>query len=313
MMTDIAPDTAPNTAPDTVSVREVGLRDGLQLIKTRLDTETKLAWIKAQAGAGFAEIEVTSFVPPAILPQFCDAAAVLAGALQIDGLLPTALVPNLKGAVLALQAGAQKITFVLSVSESHNRANVRRSTDDSLAMFRDLMAVRDQYAGARIGVALATSFGCSIEGAVSARRVVEVATEVAAAGADEINLADTVGYGDPVHVGGIFRDVASAVGPVPLAAHFHDTRGLGLANVMAAFDAGVRRFDAALGGLGGCPFAPGASGNIATEDTVHLFDRLGVASGVDLAALLDVRRALCDWLPDERLEGRLLGAGPARR
>ena len=303
---------SPATSPD-VSIREVGLRDGLQLISTRLDTAIKLDWIKAQTASGFAEIEVTSFVPPSILPQFSDAADVLAGAKKIDQLLPTVLVPNLKGAMLAMDAGAQKITYVLSVSESHSMSHVRRSTDTSLAMLHEVLEERGRRTDTIISVALATSFGCSIEGAVSETRVAEIAESLANAGIDEINLADTVGYGDPVQVKRVFRNVASVAGDIPLAAHFHDTSGLGLANVTAAFEAGVRRFDAALGGLGGCPFAPGASGNIATEDSVHLFGLLGANTGIDLEALLDVRRQLAGWLPSEKLEGRLLGAGPANR
>ena len=298
---------------DRVILREVGLRDGLQLIKSRLDTAIKLSWIRAQAEVGFTEIEVTSFVPISVLPQFADAAAVLVDAQKIGNLLPSVLVPNLRGAVMAMDAGAKKITFVLSVSDAHNRANVRKTTNDSLAMLRDVLAERDNRQNIKIATALATSFGCSIEGAVSEERVIQIAEILASQGVDEINLADTVGYGDPVQVGRIFKDVRKAVGELPLAAHFHDTRGLGLANVMAALDAGVRRFDSALGGLGGCPFAPGASGNIATEDTVHLFDRLGIVSGVDLGALLKVRHQLAEWLPEEKLEGRLLGAGPANK
>ena len=298
---------------DRVILREVGLRDGLQLNKSRLDTAIKLSWIRAQAEVGFTEIEVTSFVPISVLPQFADAAEVLVDAQKIGNLLPSVLVPNLRGAVMAMDAGARKITFVLSVSDAHNRANVRKSTDDSLAMLRDVLAERDNRQNIKIATALATSFGCSIEGAVPEARVIQIAEILASQGVDEINLADTVGYGDPAQVGRIFTDVQRAVGDLPLAAHFHDTRGLGLANVMAALDAGVRRFDSALGGLGGCPFAPGASGNIATEDTVHLFDRLGIDSGVDLGALLKVRHQLAEWLPREKLEGRLLGAGPADR
>ncbi len=298
---------------DRVILREVGLRDGLQLIKSRLDTAIKLSWIRAQAEVGFTEIEVTSFVPISVLPQFADAGAVLADAQNIENLLPSVLVPNLRGAVMAMDAGARKITFVLSVSDAHNRANVRQSTDDSLAMLCDVLAERDNRQNIKISTALATSFGCSIEGAVSEARVTQIAEILASQGIDEINLADTVGYADPAQVGRIFTDVQKAVGKLPLAAHFHDTRGLGLANVMAALDAGVRRFDSALGGLGGCPFAPGASGNIATEDTVHLFDRLGIDSGIDLVALLKVRHQLAEWLPTEKLEGRLLGAGPADR
>ncbi len=298
---------------DQVILREVGPRDGLQLIKSRLDTSIKLTWIRAQAEVGFTEIEVTSFVPISVLPQFADAVTVLADAQKIGKLLPSVLVPNLRGAVLAMDAGAKKITFVLSVSESHNKANVRQSTDDSLAMLREVVAERNNRQNIKIATALATSFGCSIEGAVSETRVTQIAEILAKQGIDEINLADTVGYGDPVQVGRIFTNVKVAVGELPLAAHFHDTRGLGLANLMAALDAGVRRFDSALGGLGGCPFAPGASGNIATEDTVHLFNKLGIESGIDLDALLEVRRQLAKWLPSEKLEGRLLGAGPAKQ
>ena len=298
---------------DRVILREVGPRDGLQLIKSQLDTPIKLAWIRAQAEVGFTEIEVTSFVPISVLPQFADAVTVLADSQKIGNLLPSVLVPNLRGAVLAMDAGAKKITFVLSVSESHNKANVRQTTDDSLAMLREVVAERDNRQNIKIATALATSFGCSIEGAVSETRVTQIAEILAKQGVDEINLADTVGYGDPVQVGRIFTDVKVAVGELPLAAHFHDTRGLGLANLMAALDAGVRRFDSALGGLGGCPFAPGASGNIVTEDTVHLFNKLGIESGIDLDALLEVRRQLAKWLPKEKLEGRLLEAGPARQ
>lgn len=298
---------------DKVILREVGPRDGLQMIKSQLDTDIKLAWIKAQAETGFNEIEVTSYVPVSVLPQFADASLVLSGAKKIGGLLPSVLVPNLRGAVMAMDAGAKKITFVLSVSESHNMANVQQNTKASLAMLRDVTAKRESRKDITIATALATSFGCSIEGAVSEARVNEIVEQVVEAGVDEINLADTVGYGDPEQVKRIFTDVKRTVGDLPIAAHFHDTRGLGLANVVAALDAGVRRFDSALGGLGGCPFAPGASGNITTEDTVHLFDRLGINSGIDLAALLEVRRQLAQWLPDEKLEGKLFAAGPADR
>ena len=292
-----------------VTVREVGLRDGLQLVKRPLDTDKKLDWIRAQAATGFTEIEVTSFVPPALLPQFADAAEVLQGASVVAGLTASALVLNIRGAIRAIDAGARKITFVLSASEAHNQSNVRCSTDDSLAMFRELAAeirTRDDIA---LAGAIATSFGCSIQGEVRESRVLLIAATMADAGAIEINLADTVGYAHPRQVTRIFDDVAREVGQVLLAAHFHDTRGLGLANVVAAFDSGVRRFDAALGGLGGCPFAPGASGNIATEDTVYLLECLGADTGVDIQALLDLRERMPIWLPSESLGGKLATAG----
>ena len=297
---------------DNVIVREVGLRDGLQLIESQLDTETKIAWVRNQARAGFKEIEVTSIVPPSILPQFADAADVLQRANAIDGLTASVLVPNLKGGLRAIESGARKITFVLSASEAHNYSNVRSTTDDSLTMFRDLVKARANNAAIAISGAIATAFGCSIQGAVSMAKVRDIALAMAEAGADEINLADTVGYAHPPLVASVFEEVSAVVGDIPLAAHFHDTRGLGLANVVAAYDAGVRRFDAALGGLGGCPFAPGASGNIATEDTVYLLECLGANTGVDLDALLNVRQQLQHWLPCESLNGRLSRAGLAK-
>lgn len=297
---------------DHVTVREVGLRDGLQLVKSVLDTDSKLEWIRAQAATGFKEIEVTSFVPPAILPQFADAGQVMAGALEIDALTPSTLVPNLKGALKAIDAGAPKITFVLSASEAHNQSNVRRSTDASLAMFKALAAEVAAEPQVELACIIATSFGCSIQGEVAEARVVEIAEALAEMGAAEIGLADTVGYAHPRQVTRLFHTVAQGVGDVPLAAHFHDTRGFGLANVVAAFDQGVRRFDAALGGLGGCPFAPGASGNIATEDTVHLLECLGADTGIDLGALLALRGRLPHWLPGEPLGGKLFEAGLER-
>jgi len=299
----------------TVSVRETGLRDGLQMVATILPTETKIAWCRAQAASGFAEMEVTSFVPPSILPQYADASDVLAAANAVGGLLASVLVPNLKGAMRAMDRGARKINFVLSASESHNRSNVRKSTEDSLADLREILAEREtrgQTHSTAIGCGLATSFGCSFEGAVPVSRVASLAAQIAEAGVDEVNLADTVGYATPLQVREIIAAVRGETGDTPLAAHFHDTRGLGLANVVAAAEAGIRRFDASLGGLGGCPFAPGATGNIATEDAVYLLESLGLPTGIDLGALLAVRTQLDGWMQGERLEGRLSKAGPAK-
>lgn len=296
----------------TVIIREVGLRDGLQLVRAVVPTKIKLQWCQQQAAAGFREIEVTSFVPPTLLPQFADAATVLSGALTIEGLDASVLVPNVKGADRAIAAGAGAINFVLSASESHNQANVRCSTETSLAMFREILQQRKTQSSPRIAGIISTSFGCSIEGDICERRVTTIAEAMAAAGADEISLADTVGYANPRQVSRLFRDVAAAIGAIPLAAHFHDTRGMGLANAVAAYDVGVRRFDAALGGLGGCPYAPGASGNIATEDCVYLFESIGANTVIDLQALLALRANLDRWLPGERLYGTLLRAGIAK-
>lgn len=296
-----------------VEVREVGLRDGIQGIKTFFPTEAKKAWIAAEAAAGVPEIEVCSFVPAKVMPQFADAEAVGMAALQLPGLCVSALVPNLKGAERGLASGVHKLNFVLSVSESHNLANVRRTPWDSLEQFKLVAQVRDEAArrGARVVLAggLATSFGCSIEGPVSERAVLDLTEAYAAAGADEVVLADTVGYANPSQVRRLFTQAARVIGDVPLAAHFHDTRGLGLANVDAALEAGVRRFDASLAGLGGCPVAPGATGNIVMEDLVFMLEAMGLRTGVDLDALLPGRQIIAGNLPNEQLHGRLAKAG----
>ncbi|MEM9602673.1 MAG: hydroxymethylglutaryl-CoA lyase [Pseudomonadota bacterium] len=294
----------------TACVREVGLRDGLQLTATRLDTETKLEWIRRQAAAGFREIEVTSFVPPKLLPQFADAAEVVAGANAVADLTAVSLVLNLKGAERAIAAGARHLTYVVSASEAHSQSNVRCSTDEAVARFPDIVALSREH-GAFVGAAISTSFGCSLQGHVAPEQVLAIVAELSRMGAGEITLADTVGYASPTAVSALFTAAAGQTDG-PLAAHFHDTRGLGLANVVAAADAGVRHFDASLGGLGGCPFAPGASGNIATEDCVYLLENLGLATGVDIDAMLAVRNQLDRWLPGETLYGKLALAGPAR-
>lgn len=295
-------------------IREVGPRDGLQMVKTILPAARKLEWCRAVAAAGIREVEVTSFVPAAVLPQFADAAQVARGALAIDAIRPSVLVPNLKGAELALGLGMPVIAYVLSASEAHNLANVRRTTDESLADFARIVAARDAATGPRATLAgcIATAFGCTIQGAVPESRVVELAERYAQMGADEIVVADTVGYGDPAAVRRIMKPVLSAVAPLPVACHFHDTRGLGLANVTAAVEAGVRAFDASLGGLGGCPFAPGATGNIDTEDTAFLLEQLGFDTGVDVEALVAFRRRVEGWLPEEHFSGAIARAGLPR-
>lgn len=296
-----------------VTVREVGPRDGLQLVSRPMQTATKLDWITRQAETGFAEIEVTSFVPPKLLPQFADAAEVTTGANALPNLTASALALNLQGGIRALQAGAKVVNFVLSASEAHNQSNVRCDTEASIRAFRGLLDWQWQNAPqTRVTAAIATSFGCSLQGDVAEAQVCAIAAELAEAKAAEITLADTVGYANPVQVKRLFQAVAAEVGDVPLAAHFHDTRGMGLANVLAALDCGITKFDAALAGLGGCPFAPGASGNIATEDTVYMLEAMGLRTGVDLDALLRLREALTGWLPDEPLQGRLGKAGIAR-
>lgn len=303
------------TIPDEVDLREVGLRDGLQMVGRILPTQTKLDWCRDQVACGFSEIEVTSFVPPSSIPQFADAREVLKGAKAIGGFTAAVLVPNLKGGIRALERGADKITFVLSASEAHNLSNVRRPTEASAAEFEELIKERDARGLKEkvvLSAVIATAFGCSIQGEVPEFRVQALAEQLATAGADELNIADTVGYANPLQVRRIFAAITKQVGPLPIAAHFHDTRGMGLANVVASVEVGVRRFDAALGGLGGCPFAPGATGNIATEDCVYLLESIGLSTGIDIERLLKLRAKLEEWLPSERIEGRLKQAGLAK-
>lgn len=299
---------------ERIWIREVGLRDGLQMVASVLPAEKKLEWCAEAAAAGVPEIEVTSFVPPRIIPQFTDAEEVAEGALVLAtnaGFVASALVPNHRGMERALGFNLPKINYVLSASEAHNLSNVRRSTDASIEDFGRIVRTRDAVAKGRVRLCagIATAFGCTIQGDVQEDRVVAIAARLAELGADEIMLADTVGYGNPGQVGRILSRVVRTVAPLPVAAHFHDTRGLGLSNVVAALGAGVRALDASLGGLGGCPFAPGATGNIATEDTVFLVESLGFDSNIDIAALIDLRRKVEAWLPDEQFAGAIASAG----
>lgn len=295
-----------------VWLREVGTRDGLQSIPTLFSTETKLEWIRREADAGIPEIEVGSFVPPKLLPQMADSAAVVAAAIKLEGLHVSVLVPNLKGAENAMAAGAHQINYVLSVSEAHSRANVRRSVQESIDDFARIIELRNTtpaFRGIRVASGLATAFGCTMGGAVPLDSVLAAAHALLELGADELAVADTVGYGNPAQCRTIFREVLAIAGEVPVAAHFHDTRGLGLANVDAALDAGVRRFDASLAGLGGCPYAPGASGNIVMDDLVFMLEAMGLKTGVDLDALLDVRRYVEGHLGGEPTHGAIAKAG----
>jgi len=303
-----------NAANIDVLVREVGLRDGLQMVAEFFPTDQKIAWIRAEAAAGVREIEVSSFVPPKLIPQFADAEAVVDAALQIGGLTVMALVPNLRGAERGLALGVHKLDFVMSVSRTHNLKNVRREREESLADLRRIVAARDAAAAAggtrtQIAAGLSTALGCSYEGAIAIGDVCRYAAALAEAGVDEIMVADTVGYADPALVRKAFRAVLAEVGDVPVAAHFHDTRGTGLANVVAALDCGVRRFDASLAGLGGCPFAPGATGNIVMDDLCFMLDSMGLRTGVDLSRLLAVREILARQLPAAEMRGALARAG----
>ena len=298
---------------EKIALREVGMRDGLQSIATVMPTEIKIAWLDAEYAAGVRYVEVSSFVPPKLLPQLADAEAVIAHAMTLPGLHVSALIPNSRGAERGIALGVPEMNYVLSVSNGHNLSNVRRPTEDSIEDFRRVVALcHGAGTPAKINCGLATSFGCTIEGDVDEDRVRRIAGEVAAAGADGIILADTVGYGQPAAIERVFRQVIADVAPLPVAAHFHDTRGLGLANVLAAYHAGCREFDASLGGLGGCPYAPGATGNIVIEDTAFLFESMGLDTGIDIDALVEVRRIVARALPAVTLYGAIAKAGLPR-
>ncbi len=297
--------------PD-VCVREVGLRDGLQMTATVMSTADKMAWIEAEHGAGVRQIEVTSLVPPKLMPQFADAEDVIRGALALPGLDVVALIPNLKGAERGFALGVPKLDYVVSVSRTHNLKNVRRSREESMADFARIVSARDA-AGLKgrvmLAAGLSTALGCSYEGHIAVDEVRRCAADLAVMGAQEIMIADTVGYATPAQVQAVFRAVLAETGSIPVAAHFHDTRGTGLANVVAALDCGIRHFDASLGGLGGCPYAPGASGNIVMEDLVFLLEGQGLKTGVDLNKLLAVREIPARALGAGALSGALARAG----
>ena len=293
-------------------VCEVGPRDGLQILADIMPTRSKLEWIAAEAATGVPEIEVCSFVPPKLLPQFEDAEEVARAALAHPGLTVTALVPNLRGAERAFQAGVHKVNFVLSASESHNLQNVRRSTTESLDDFRrivDLRNSRSEWRSILLCGGVSTAFGCTIEGQVAEDRVLDLAEQYAKAGAGKLSIADTVGYANPAQVKRLFTRLRERLGKIELTGHFHDTRGLGLANVYAALEAGVRSFDASLGGMGGCPWAPGATGNIVTEDLVFLLESAGLRTGIDIERLLAVRGIVHAALPNLTLHSAIAKAG----
>jgi len=272
-----------------VTVCEVGLRDGLQSIETFYPTEAKKAWIVAEAAAGVPEMQACSFVPVSTFEQFKDADEIVAHAIAQPNLIVSAFTPNAKGAERAIAAGVHKLGHVTSASESHNQNNLRRSVDETIAEAERIIALRDATSpNTKVSGCVATAFGCTIEGTVSLDAVLRLAARYLELGVDELVLADTVGYANPAQVKSIFQLVAAEAGDVLLGAHFHATRGLGLANVCAALEADVRSFDASLGGLGGCPFAPGATGNIVTEDTVFMLESMGLRTGIDLDALFAV-------------------------
>jgi hydroxymethylglutaryl-CoA lyase len=293
-----------------VLISEVGPRDGLQSVRAVMPTADKVAWIDSLVAAGLREIEVGSFVPAKLLPQMADVAEVVRHALTHSGVTVMALVPNLRGAEAALRAGVHKLTLPVSASEAHSLANVRKTRVDMVKEVRAIVRLRNEIApGVKVETGMSTAFGCTIQGEVSEDDVVWLAKECADAGADEVGLSDSTGMANPAQVRRLFDKVRTVIGERTGAAHMHNTRGLGLANCLAAWDVGVRTFDASLGGLGGCPYAPGASGNVVTEDLVFMFEAMGISTGVDLDKLIAAREPLKRGLPGEPIYGMTPEAG----
>ncbi|WP_438994457.1 hydroxymethylglutaryl-CoA lyase [Pseudemcibacter sp.] len=296
-----------------IEISEVGPRDGLQSIKTIMPLKAKKKWISAAADAGVPEIEVGSFVPAQLLPQLADTAELVAHALTIPNLTVAVLVPNLKGAENAIKAGAHKITIPLSASETHSLKNVNRTHAQMIEEVKNIVALiktmpsdkKPKFEGG-----ISTAFGCTLEGKVSKSKIIEIAYALMDAGCNEVGLSDTTGYATPNHIIKLVKAVKSEIGEQNLTGlHLHNTRGLGLANVVAALDHGITTFDASLGGIGGCPFAPGASGNIVTEDLVFMVNSMGYETGIDIEKLLHVREIVKKALSEETLYGFLPEAG----
>jgi hydroxymethylglutaryl-CoA lyase len=296
--------------PTRATVREVGLRDGLQSIARTLPTAQKLQWIQDAYEAGIREIEVGSFVPPKLLPQLADTAELVAFAKTLPGLVVSVLVPNLKGAERAMDSGADWMLLPLSASHAHSLANLRKTPDEVLAEIAAMVeARRVRGSNIRIEVGMSTALGCTIQGRVEVDEVLRLLKAVLALGVDRVGIADTVGYADPRHVGELFAQAREVAGDKLGCGHFHDTRGLGMANVMAALQAGETRFDACLAGIGGCPHAPGASGNVATEDLAYLLASMGIETGIDFDKLMALRAQVAQWLAGECLHGSIAQAG----
>jgi hydroxymethylglutaryl-CoA lyase len=293
-----------------VTIVEVGPRDGLQSVKQTMPTPAKVRWIEALAATGLRWIQVGSFVSPRALPQMADGADVVRHALTIPGLRVSVLVPNLRYAQLAFDAGVHVLTIPVSVSEPHSLANIRKTHDEILEDVRAIVALRDgQYPGTQVEIGLATAFGCTIQGVVPEGDVIRMARRVADCGVDSIHPSDTVGFAGPAQIRRLIPRLRDEVGDRCGSVHLHDTRGQGLANVVAALDVGVRAFDSSHGGLGGCPYAPGATGNIVTEDLVFLLESMGLRTGVDIERLIEARSILAAELPGEELHGHVADAG----
>ena len=297
-----------------VSICEVGPRDGLQIAKTRMTTDDKVRWIASIAAAGVKEIEVGSFVPPRVIPQLADTPEIVARVLEtVPGLTVQALAPNLRGVQNAYNAGVHKISIPVSVSEGHSKANLNRTPAQSIEMMKEIMDwLKAQPRRVPVVAGASTAFGCSIDGVVTTAQTVALCKGLADAGVDEIMLADTVGYAHPAQIKDVVRATREAIGPVLYGLHLHDTCGLGIANALAGLEEGIRAFDSCLAGLGGCPYAPGASGNVVTEDLVFMLESMGFETGIDLPTLLESRKILHAALPAEPMHGQMPKAGIPR-
>ncbi|WP_454648716.1 hydroxymethylglutaryl-CoA lyase [Bradyrhizobium liaoningense] len=292
--------------PD-ITIQEVAPRDGLQIEQEWVETSDKIRLINSLSAIGFSRIEVSSFVSPTVVPSLRDATEVFAGIARRPGTIYTALIPNRRGAELALTARADELNFVMSASEAHNRANMNMTHARSLASLAEI-AKSAHEAGALVNATVATAFGCPFEGGQPLEKVLEIVRRYLNLGADGITLADTTGMANPKQVSQLVSETLKLIPADKLTLHFHNTRGLGLVNAMAAYDVGARRFDAALGGLGGCPFAPGATGNVCTEDFVNLCDEIGLTTGLELQRLIELSR----WLPKlvgHEVSGQIAKAG----
>jgi hydroxymethylglutaryl-CoA lyase len=300
---------------DRVSLREVGLRDGLQLVKAFPSTAAKQRWLGEEYGAGVRHFEVGSFLPSATFPQFADVREIIRTVATLPGAHGIALALNERGVNEALASGVAEIATVVSATEEHSQANAKRSRDQAIANVKRLCELRDASAHKPVvNAAISMALGCSIAGPVEPKEVIALVERCLEAGVDFVAVADTVGYAGPKQVGELTSAIVKLSGSKPVCVHLHDTRGMGIANASAALDAGARILDGSLGGLGGCPFAPGATGNVVFEDLAFLCESKGFGTGIDIEALVAVRSILRSEMPGEPLYGGLARAGlPAGR
>ncbi len=293
-----------------VQISEVGPRDGLQSIKSIMPTGQKLLWLKALYDSGIQEIEVGSFVPAKLLPQMADTPEVVRQSKSWKSGTVLALVPNLQGAQAALEAGVDKLTIPVSASQAHSLANVRKTPQEMVEQVAQIIQLKNEVAPhVSVEVGISTAFGCTLQGQVPESEVISLAVALANLGVDDVGLSDTTGYANPAQVKRLFKQLFQELGSKAGAAHMHNTRGLGLANCLAAYEEGVRTFDASQGGLGGCPYAPGASGNVVTEDLVFMFEAMGISTGIQFEKLLVARKVLQAALPNEQIYGMTPEAG----